>query len=411
MTTQIWRGDAPAIAQVSSVTITAYDVTTTYTVTINGKSVSVLGQGGTTATTATAIQVALAASNIPEFLEITWSVSGSTISGKAVTAGMPFTFTKSVSGGTGTMGSVTTPTASAGPNDWSTAANWSTGTVPAATDDVYLQNSTVDILYGLAQAYVALNSFTRYQTYTGKIGLPQYTQGQNSYYEYRTRYLQIGPATATLGRGDGAGGGRCQIDFGTVAVTVIVEGAGPAADQGLPAITLDGSNASNVLNITQGTIGLALDAGSTAQFPVIRVGSELSPATDVILTAGAGCTLGAITQSGGSVTVASNVTTWTKTAGTSVNLAGTVGSITADGGTHFWEGTGTITTGTFRGESTSLDCSRDIRSRTLTSGTFTGGAFVNDPLKTITFTNPFATDQKSLPLCVMGIAPFNIQRS
>jgi hypothetical protein len=411
MATVIWRGDAQAVAQVVTVAILIADPLTTFKVTINGKTVSALGVGVSTANTAAALQAALAASTLAEFLEITWTVNASTITGTAVTKGLPFTATSSASGGAGTIGAVTVATASAGPNDWSTPGNWSAGAVPVNGDDVVLQNSTVDILYGLDQSAVTLATMTRYMSYTGKIGLPQYTTGTSSYYEYRPRYLKIGATATTLGRGDGSGGGRCQIDFGAVATTCNVEGAGPGADSGLPAITLNGSNAANVLNITQGSIGLAIDAGATAQFPVIRIGSELSPATDVTFTAGAGCTLGAITQSGGVATVASNVTTWTKTAGASVNLAGTIGTITADGGTHYWQSNGAITTALFRGDGTALDCSRDIRARTLTNATFTGGGFYVDPLKTITFTNPYATDAKSYPLCNAGIGPFNMQRS
>jgi hypothetical protein len=51
--------DALAVAQDRRATITAYDVATTYKVTINGKIVSVLGSGGTVTTTAVALAAAL----------------------------------------------------------------------------------------------------------------------------------------------------------------------------------------------------------------------------------------------------------------------------------------------------------------------------------------------------------------
>ena len=70
MATKRWKGGALAVSQVGTFTLTAYDVLTTYKITINGKVVSVLGQGGTTATTATALQAALTASTIPEFTKV-----------------------------------------------------------------------------------------------------------------------------------------------------------------------------------------------------------------------------------------------------------------------------------------------------------------------------------------------------
>lgn len=105
------------MAQVSTAVITAYDTATTYKVTIGGVVVSVVGQGGTTATTATALRTALNASTHPYFAAITWSGSGSDITGTADTAGVPFIATSSVTAGTGTFSAFSTTTASAGPND------------------------------------------------------------------------------------------------------------------------------------------------------------------------------------------------------------------------------------------------------------------------------------------------------
>jgi hypothetical protein len=58
-----------------------------------------------------------------------------------------------------------------------------------------------------------------------------------------------------------------------------------------------------------------------------------------------------------------------------------------------------------------LDASRDLRARTLTNGTFTGGAAINDPAKTITLTNPVNTDQASLAKHVLSLAPFTLTRA
>ena len=142
MATRKWRGDAPKVAQISTVQVTAYDSSTTYIITMNGKTVSVVGITDAP-TTATALKTALAASIIPEFAEVIWTVNSSTVTGTAKTAGVPFTFTKSVSGGSGTMGSVTT-TAGSGPNDVSIAANWTGAALPTTSDDVVFENNAID---------------------------------------------------------------------------------------------------------------------------------------------------------------------------------------------------------------------------------------------------------------------------
>ncbi len=413
MTTVRWRGDAPAVAQVSTVQVTAYAVGTTYLLTINGKSITTIAAGSVNAT-ATALAAAWNASSIPEFSEVTASATTDTVTLTADTAGKPFIVSKSVSGSTGTMGSVTAVTASAGPNDWSTALNWSAGAVPVSTDDVYIENTSVDILYGLDQNAVTLTSLNIALSYTGKIGLPDYsTSGGSTYYEYRVKSLTISATACKIGYGDGQGSGRIRINLGSNASAVYVSGTGSSADQGIPALLIQGSHASNTLDATQGTIGLAIGVGETAQFPIIRIGSESSPSTDVTLISGSGVTLGTIKQSGGNVTVASAVTTWTKTGGNSTQTdTATLGTLTQDGqATHFWQSSGTLTAGTIRGEQSVLDCSRDLRTRTATNLTVTGGAQLLDPFKTITFSNAFATDAKSLAVANLGNSPFSLQRS
>src|SRR5437870_1231320 len=107
MATNRFTGGASAIAQVSTVTITADDVTTTYKLTINGKVISTLGTGVSTTATAAALAAAWAASTAGEALEVvaTSSVAVVTLTGKS--DGTPFTVTSSVSGGAGTIGAVT----------------------------------------------------------------------------------------------------------------------------------------------------------------------------------------------------------------------------------------------------------------------------------------------------------------
>lgn len=412
MATRSWRGDAPAVAMVVTVQITGYDAATTYKITINGKVVSTVGTGGTASTTASALQALLAASTIAEFAEVAWTVNTDTITGTANTPGVPFTATSSVSGGAGTIGAVTTATANSGPNDVSLAANWSGATLPVDTDTVNIDGDiamlyNLDALSGVTPAVLNIPA-----SRTGLIGLPAYNE-TGGYLEYRARRLVFDGATVyNHGAGEGRGTGRCLIDLSSaVASTVNVTSTGAPIDDGQAALSIVGSHASNVLNMTGGSVSLAADLGTTAQYPVIRViQAENGTAT---LFCGSGCTLGAITQSGGTVVSYANVTTWTKYGGESFLYgAATLGTITQDGdATHYWYSSGTMTSGTFRNPGSVLDCTRDLRGRTATNLTVIGGAALKDRNKTITFTNPYATDGPSMQASDLGIATFSVQRS
>lgn len=416
MATKVWRGDAPAVKQVNTVTPASVTIGNTFTLTINGKTITFTATAATVANVTAGLAAAVAASTIPEFRRVTAADGTTVLTLTSTVAGVPFTQTSSSATGSGSAGhslSTSTTTASSGPNHWGIAANWSPSGVPVDNDDVVIENSAVDILYDLSQASIALTSLSIPASYTGKIGLPTYNPA--GFYEYLTTYLTLESATTvTIGHGDGAGSSRLRLNLGTnAAAAVVVQGTGRPESTALPALLICGSHADNTISITQGNVGLAVESGTTAQFPVVRVGSEGLPASDVSLVCGAGCTLGGtIGQAGGNVVAQTNVATWTKTAGSTSTLRGTatITTISQDGqGVHNWESAGTIGTANFRGEGAVLNCARDLRSRTLTNGTFTGGGYINDPNKTMTRTNPITTDSKSYPKHVLFSAPSSLQ--
>jgi len=90
-------GTADAVAQIDTVQVTNFDVTTTYVITIGGDTVSVLGNTDED-TTASDLQVALEASTNPYFVAVDWTVTTDTITATAGNAGVPFTATSSVTG-------------------------------------------------------------------------------------------------------------------------------------------------------------------------------------------------------------------------------------------------------------------------------------------------------------------------
>ena len=100
--TLYWIGGADAVSQVATTQITAFDAATTYKVTIGGITVSVAGDTDAD-TTAAALKAALSGSDHPYFTAITWTVATDTITGTAATAGVPFVFSTSATGGTGTI--------------------------------------------------------------------------------------------------------------------------------------------------------------------------------------------------------------------------------------------------------------------------------------------------------------------
>jgi hypothetical protein len=129
-----WQGGAAAVAQVTTWTFGGtWTATDTITVTIGSKSYTVTTGSATLATLLATLQAALAglsSSSFPEFAEVTWTnPTGTTLVGTAATAGVPFTATLTTSSAAGTISAAST-TASSGPNDWSTAPNWSRGVIP-----------------------------------------------------------------------------------------------------------------------------------------------------------------------------------------------------------------------------------------------------------------------------------------
>ena len=127
MTTKIFRGDAPAVAQVSRITPATVEIGDTFTVTINGKSITVTATAATVANVIALMVAAIDATDIAEFLEITASDDTTSLLLTANTAGVPFVVTSSASnGGYGGVSVSTTTQGSAA------ASSVQAFTVPAA---------------------------------------------------------------------------------------------------------------------------------------------------------------------------------------------------------------------------------------------------------------------------------------
>lgn len=387
-----WLGGAPATQWVETVTLTAYDVATTYKLTINGKTISTIGTGGTVTTTAAALVVLLNASTIPEFAEITWTNIAGQIIGTKDTAGQSFLFTKAVSGGTGTMGS-TAATAGTGPNAVSSAANWSGGILPANGDDVTI-GTPVSLLYDLdALSAVTLATLTILPSFTGtdpytnlpvSIGLPK-TNVSNPilpYAEYRPDYFQVSATIWTSGLGDGQGCGRIKLDNLTIQCTGTVWGSGQATDTNVPPILWKGTHASNAVTVMRGQFAAAFYAGEAATISVLTMGYVSSQSTDAQVRLSSGVTLATVNKNGGTLQLNGACTTLSQGpltgAGTTTIYAGAITTVNLLGGKILANGTGTI--GTLKlGSGATFDLSQGEGSITITTAKIYKGCTFNDP--------------------------------
>lgn len=427
MAKNIWRGDATAIAQVNTWTFAGTWLTTeTITVTINDETVVMVTGSATIATFLAAIQLALAASTIPEFQEVLWTnPSGTTILGTAATAGIPFTATFStnsasgtIDGGTSTTGAATVP--SAGPADWSTAANWTTGSEPANGDDVYFTNSANPVMYGLNQSAVTLNSLNvdmSYSPSTGGagIGLPRTNgTGTSAYLEYRPTELAISWGTCTIGTGTGSGCGRIKLNSGTVQGVLNVLNTGQPIETGLRTVQWRGTNASNVVNASKGSVAAATFPTDTATIVTLNLAWQSQQAGDVDFFSGPGCTLTTINKTGGAAEFNSSFTTLNQgpgAVGDTVLTAGTPGTVICTGGRVLWRGAGNYTQATV-GATGIVDFREGAGVVTGTNTTLKAGASFYDPGKRITFTNPIAITCSLTDLAALDLGnTFDLQRS
>jgi hypothetical protein len=406
MATIRWRGDAPAVAQVQTITIGTNDVATSYKVTINGKSVAVPGDAGGANATATDLLNALKAATVPqEFTEITWTVSANVVTGTAAKPGRPFTLAVSTTGGTGTISSLVT-NAGSGPNDVSVAANWAGGALPATGDDIVFDTGNSDALYGLAQSAVTPNSISILPGYTGKIGLPAVNVDNATapYFEYRPQYLQYGTTGVggTVSVTLNGGAGRIKLDQGSAPAVWNVLNSAQRLESGVPAILLKGSNAANALNLNKGDVGVAFFGGETATLVTVNVGYETNPAGDSTLWLGPGVGLAnaAIVQTGGNLTVnsaTSGTASITQYDGNLTLQSGAQIGLSVLGGTCVYNSTGTLSGTPVVGGSGTLDFSQDLRAKTVTSPVNVYGAKAKllDPNKVVA---ALVVDLNQLPL-------------
>jgi hypothetical protein len=317
MATKYWLGTATAVAQVDTVQITAYDATTTYKLTVGGVEVSTLGTTDANGT-ATALASAWNTSTHVYFTGVTASAATDTVTLTADVAGVAFTATSSVTGGTGTIGSVTASTANAGPCDWSTADNWSDGSIPGTGDTVIFADNSVNVCFGLDQNALAIVDLLIAKTYTGKIGLNRNAlvtsaDGETvdtTKPEYREDYLRIDTDVIEIGKhvgtGTAIGSQRLKIDnTSTGASTTRIFGtATTGAETNLPPVRLLYNSTTADIWHRNGSVGIAVD--EPAEIAII--GDYYLNGVNSVLKMGDGCQMQTMVQTNGTSLVQSTTT-------------------------------------------------------------------------------------------------------
>ncbi len=427
-TTAYWSPNQASIAQVETYTFTAPSgIGNTYTATLNGKSVTYASvSGDTAATVATAlynllnIQTDIAA----EFTEITFSnPSNGVVVATANVPGTPFANVNVggvagvglvMSTGNGLANGIATAhtTPNASPSDVNDPLNWLRVTPPAPGvrqipqngDDEVVRDTDVPMLWNLDRLRtVSRNTFTRWQTFTGTIGLPETNPG--GYAEWRATYYWLsGPSGSVpagglqmvLGQGTGDGPTRERYNTQSVPTTLTVLAAGqPEDDYGIRFL---GVHTNNTFTLTGGaSLGIATGPGEIASLNNSQMdgSASLGIGPGVTWTPGSGFT--ELTMLGGTAVLASApgvLNLKNGSAATIIKDGLTWNEVDLQGGsTLTMLAGGTITTITLTTNS-SLDKSGDLRALTITNHGIDGDTcFINDPLNTITYTNAGTVSQ------------------
>lgn len=427
-TTAYWAPNQAAVAQVETYTFTAPSgVGNTYTATLNGKTVTYSSVSGDTATTVATALFALLNTTTgigPEFTEITWTnPSAGVVVATAASPGTPFA-NVTISGaagqglvmstGNGLANGIATAhtTANKSPSDVNDPQNWlrtnlsntppsSTRALPVSTDDVVVANTAVPMLWNLdLLRLVQFNTYARYQSFTGTIGLPENNPG--GYAEWRATYFRfLGPQGSVpsgglamvLGQGAGAGPSRERYDLQSSQYTLTLLAAGsPADDYG---VRILGQHTANTFTVIGGaSLGVAMIPGEKANLgsSAVDTGGTVGIGPSVTWTAAS-----TLAVNGGTAVLNAAPATIAASNGSQLTFPTdglTWATVTAQGGCSLsWLAGGTVTNLTLTTGCT-LDKSGDARTLTITNSTIDGDScqFV-DPLGAITWTNATSVKQ------------------
>ncbi len=382
-----WRGGAASVIQITTITFSAYTSGQTYTVTINGKSITYLASASTIANVIEGLVTAWESTVEPEFSEATAS-SNSGLVLTANTAGIPFVVSASATGGI--TATVTATRAATGPNHFDNAQNWVGGSLPSAGDDLLFTSGEFDVLYGI-ESTTNFGDITIDSTFTGAVGLP--ATNSNGYREYRPRFLKLGDGTSAfavvIGLGDGRKPTRVLIDANAATVYGSIYGTG-TGDNDEAAVVIKNTDATSEIDVYSGLV--TIDADSSGALAALRItpadgGGTVDVMVNTTVAAGAVVVAGGSLQLRGSATSldvsnSGRVTTVLEAACPTVTVA--------DGGIVEWGSSQGITTKANVQNRGTLNLAFNGEEKTVAAADLYAGGALLDPLACASFTSGIA---------------------
>ena len=387
MATKYWVGRAASVAQITKVVFSSIVATNTYSVTINGKSVSVTATGTSLGDLIDALVNAWNSSAEPEHREMVAARrEDPTLSGLQLTAtvaGVPCTVTASATTGTAT---VTQPSTASGPNFWNVAGNWLGGSLPAAADDIVVRDSSVSILYGLTDTnnYASLKIES---TFTGTVGLPD--TNTSGYPEYRTTRLTLGTGSALtvlLGEGYGNFSSRIRLDVQSSNVTFSVLAAGTQGGVQYPFDLMNLGTGSTVRVYAGGLVISNSSAVTIATLDIIQRDTLQIPPSVLVQ---AEVTVTALTIYGGTLIQEGPATTLIarEQARVTVAKASAIATVKVSSQARIdWDSSGGITTKLHVEQNGTIDFGRVGTTKTVAACDLYAGGVLLDRLDKVTFT-------------------------
>jgi hypothetical protein len=293
MSTNVFRGTCPAIAQVWAGEVTTHIAGDTYTLTLtdldNGDTdaltYTVTSADTTVTLVAASIVAAILASGKPLFQRLTPSsgaVAGQVVLTAAV-AGQPFSVVATEGGGgSAAWQNDANVVASSSPNDYGLADNWTAGHIPTTAEDVVIPAEAPAILFGLNQTSPAIGSFTRRQGHALNIGRYQGPTGGTVGKLYPLR-LHVGTGNVEIG----GSGGVVAIDCGADASIVMVDSSAVAPGDGLNAVYLRGT-ALDSPYVVNGNVGIGTWPGDAVTLKsggtLLVLGGDVTIGTSTVVT-------------------------------------------------------------------------------------------------------------------------------
>lgn len=395
MATVQFTGRAAAVAQVTKIVFSSIVATNTYSVTVNGKTISAVATGTSLATLLDALIASWGASAEPEHRALVAAYhrdSGGTIDGLMLTAakaGVPWTVTAAATTG---LATVTQDTNASGPNFFNVDANWSTGSMPSAGDTLELIDCSVSILYGLVVTtnFAALKI---YASYTGQIGLPAWNT--DGYAEFRTRFLTLGdgtvPIAVTIGEGVGNHAPSIRYNANDAATTLVIfDGQSNSTNYPIEITDMKSTSTGVVYgggvlidDSTTGTlVSLKVMARSGSRTkPKVKTTSRMTVTATEVYGQGAEVELNG---SGTTLVVRDNAKAITRS-------AAAIGTVTASGrGVISWQSSGGIGTKLNVQTDGDVDFSEQVEAKTIAACDIARGGRIRDPYKVVTWTTGVA---------------------